>query len=189
MPNWSEKVTHIEGVGEAAAVLHPHWNEIESFFDAENRHFGTLAKTDHTNFGRILKCHLIAEIYVERYLCEKLTLSTISSARLSYFQKVMLLPEHGAPPVIIKPGLLLLNKIRNRFAHNLHANVSVDELQLMTDVLAISNRSTDDLSAVEAIELFATLACTWLLVPPPHLEELFAIAFRNVSVSVIREDE
>ena len=146
-------------------------------------------KTDHTKFGRILKCHLIGEIYVEKYLCEKLSLSTISSVRLSYFQKVMLLPEHSAPPAVIKPGLLLLNKIRNRFAHNLDAHVSVDELQSMIDVLVLSGRNTNEISAVNAIESFTTLACTWLVVSPPHLEELFARAFRDVSASVIHEVE
>ena len=107
----------------------------------------------------------------------------------SYFQKVMLLPEHSAPPAVIKPGLLVLNRIRNKFAHNLDADVSVDELQLMIDVIVISGRNTSDISAIDAIESFTTLACTWLLVSPPHLEELFANAFRNVSASAVHEVE
>ena len=179
----------IVGVKEAAAVLDPHWNEIEAFFDTENAKFRALLTTDHTTFGRVLKCHLISEIYIEKFLCEKLSLSTISSARLSYFQKVMLLPEHSAPSAVVKPGLLLLNKIRNKFAHNLHANVSVDELQLMIDVLVLSRRNTTELSAVSIVESFTTLACTWLLVSPPHIEELFARAFRNVSPTAIPEIE
>ena len=182
-------MTHIEGVREAATVLRPHWSEIESFFDEKNRTFRVLLKTDHTAFGRILKCHLISEIYVEKYLCEKLSLSTISRARLSYFQKVMLLPEHSAPPAVIKPGLLLLNKIRNRFAHNLDANISIEDLKLMIDVLVLSDRNTQELSAVAAIESFTTLACTWLIVSPPHLEELFAKAFHNISIRGIHEVE
>ena len=179
----------IEGVREAVAILEPYWKEIEEFIDVENKRFKALLRSDHTKSGRILKCHLIAETYVEKYLCEKLSLSTISSARLSYFQKVMLLPEHIAPPAIIKPGLLLLNRIRNKFAHNIDTDVSIDELQAMVDVLRISDRSTNELSAVDAIESFTALACTWLLVSPPHLEELFAKAFRNVSASAIHEIE
>ena len=96
----------IEGVREAVAILEPYWKEIEEFIDVENKRFKALLRSDHTKSGRILKCHLIAETYVEKYLCEKLSLSTISSARLSYFQKVMLLPEHIAPPAIIKPWLV-----------------------------------------------------------------------------------
>ena len=179
----------IEGVREAMAILRPQWKEIENYIDVENMKFKALLRSDHTKSGRILKCHLIAETYVEKYLCEKLSLSTISSARLSYFQKVMLLPENSGPPAVIKPGLLLLNKIRNKFAHNLERNITIDELQLMIDVLRISDRNTSELSAVETIESFTALACTWLLISPPHLEEMFAKAFRNVSASAIHEIE
>ncbi|MDE0331266.1 MAG: hypothetical protein OXL41_05300 [Nitrospinae bacterium] len=173
----------IERVKEIVAVLEPHWKEIEEFVEAENMKFKALLRSDHTKSGRILKCHLIAETYVERYLCEKLSLAAISSARLSYFQKVMLLPEDNGPPAIIKPGLLLLNKIRNKFAHNLDTDVSIDELEPMIGVLAVTGRSINGLSAIDAIESFTALACTWLLVSPPHLEALFAKAFSNVTAS------
>lgn len=177
----------IEGIREAVAILRPHWKEIEEFIDAENTKFRALLRSDHTKSGTILKCHLIVETYVEKYLCEKLSLSTISGARLSYFQKVMLLPEHAGPPAVIKPGLLLLNRIRNKFAHNLDTDVSIDELQVMIDLLQVSGRSTNELSGVQVIESFTTLACTWLLAFPPHLEELFAKAFRKVSTSAVYE--
>ena len=182
-------MTLIKGTAEAAAVLRPHWKEIESWFASENTKYLYLVNREHTTFGRLLKCHLITEIYVEKYLCEELSLPTISRARLSYYQKVMLLPEHGAPSAIIKPGLLLLNTVRNRFAHNLDANVSVDELQSMVDVLVLSRHDARQHGAVEIIESFATLACTWLLVPPPPLKELFANAFRNVSARCIHDTE
>ena len=179
----------IERVKETVAILGPHWEEIEEFIDAENMRFKALLRSDHTKCGRILNCHLVAETYVEKYLCEKLSLSTISSARLSYFQKVILLPEHVGPSAIIKPGLLLLNRIRNKFAHNLDTDVSIDELEPMIDLLRVTGRSTNELSAVDAIESFTALACTWLFVSPPHLEELFAKAFRNVSASANNQIE
>ena len=46
------------GVEDAVAILDPHWNEIEDFFEAENVKFKALLKTDHTNFGRILNVTL-----------------------------------------------------------------------------------------------------------------------------------
>ena len=101
----------------------------------------------------------------------------------------MLLPEHGAAPAIIKPGLLRLNKIRNKFAHRLDAEVSVDELSPMTDILEISRRNFAELDVLDTIEAFTILACTWLLVSPPHLEELIARAFQNVAVQADQEDE
>ena len=179
----------IEGIREAVEILRPHWREIREFIDTEDTKFRALLRSDHTKSGRILKCHLIAEKYVEKYLCERLSLSTISGARLSYFQKVMLLPEDTGPPAVIRPGLLLLNRIRNKFAHNLDTDISIHELQVMIDLLQVSGRSTNELSGVEAIESFTALACTWLLFSPPHLEELFAKAFRNLSTSVICKTE
>ena len=147
-----------------------------------------ILRKDHTSLGRIIKSHLISEIYIDRYLREKLSLSNVADARLSYYQKAMLLPEHGAPPAIIKPGLLRLNKIRNKFAHNLDYDVSVDELRPMTDILEISRKDIGDMDWISTIESFTTLACTWLLVSPSHLEEIFVKAFRNVVVDVERED-
>ena len=179
----------IHGIDEAVEILRPHLQEIREFFDNENNKFKELLRTDHTRFGRVVKCHLITEVYIERYLRKKLPLSNLSDARLSYYQKVMLLPEHGSAPAIIKPGLLRLNKIRNKFAHSLDAEVLVDELSSMTGILEMSGRNTENIDAIDTIETFTILACTWLLVSPPHLEELFARAFRNVSVQPDHEDE
>ena len=179
----------IHGIDEAVEVLRPHLQEIREFFDNENNNFKELLRTDHTRFGRVVKCHLITETYIERYLQKKLALSNLSDARLSYYQKVKLLPEHGSAPAIIKPSLLRLNRIRNRFAHSLDAEVLVDELSPLTDILEISGRNTENIDALDTIETFTILACTWLLVSPPHLEELFSRAFRNVSVQADYEDE
>lgn len=135
-------------------------------------------------FGRIVKSHLISEIYVDRYLHKKLGLSRVADARLSYFQKVTLLPEHGTPVAVIRPGLLRLNKIRNKIAHNLDFEISLDELRPMIDILQVSGRDADRMDPLSAIEAFTTLACTWLLVLPPHLEEPISRAFRNIVVDV-----
>ena len=52
----------------------------------------------------------------------------------------------------------------------------------MTDVMSIVRREVDGLGPTAIIESFTTLACTFLLVAPPHLEEVFARAFRHVAV-------
>lgn len=174
---------HIAGIDEAVQVLSSHWQEIDEHFENENKKFKMLLRADHTTFGRVIKCHLLAETYVETYLRDKLDLINLDDARLSFFQKVVLLPDKGAPPAIIKPGLLKLNHLRNRFAHDLTANVSLDELQSMIEILKPSGRYVDPKNPILVIEEFTTLACTWLIVSPPHLEELFARAFRKVVVS------
>lgn len=114
---------HIVGIDEAIRVLSPHWEAIDQHFETQNKKFMNLLRADHTTFGRVIKCHLIAETYVERYLRDKLDLINLDDARLSFLTN----------PVVV-------------------------------------------------IEEFTTLACTWLIVSPPHLEKSFARAFRNIVV-------
>ena len=179
----------VKGIDEAIQVLRPHWQQIDEFFDNENRKFRELIRADHTILGRIIKCHLIVETYIDKYLIRVLDLSDLTDVRLSYYQKVMLLPEHRAPTAILKPGLLRLNQIRNKFAHHLNSDVSMNDLRPMLYVLELSGRRTDNIDTISVMESFTTLACTWLLPNPSHLEDVFARAFRNVVVKLDRDDD
>lgn len=171
---------NIRGIDKAIDILRPHWQELDEYFDTENKKFIELLQTDHRNIGRIIKCHLILENYIERYLCKRLNLTDISDLRLSFYQKVMLLPETGAAITILKSDLLLLNKLRNKIAHNLNLEVSMNDLNSMIKILEISGRNTENMDVCDVIDSFTTLACTWLLITPPHLEVLFNKAFGEV---------
>ena len=169
-------MVEIHGLDAAVEILRPHWQEFSEHFDSENEKFEELLGSDHISMGRIMRCHLISENYIEEYLRKKLNIVNISDARLSYYQKAMLLPDRGFPPMLVKPGLLKLHQIRNRFAHNLDSNVSVKELQSMTEIMQISGRETEDIEAIALVESFTTLACAFLIVTPPHIEDVFARA-------------
>ena len=169
-------MAEIRGLDEAVEALRPHWQEFSEHFESENEKFKEFLRSDHTNMGRIMRCHLISENYIEEYLRKKLDIANISDARLSYYQKAMLLPDRGFPPMLVKPGLLKLHQIRNRFAHNLHSSVSAHELESMTGIMQISGRETKDIEAVELVESFTTLACTFLIVAPAHIEDAFVRA-------------
>ena len=171
---------NITGIDKAVDILSPHWQEIDEYFNAENKKFTELLQTDHRNIGRIIKCHLILELYIERYHCKRLNLTDISDLRLTFYQKVMLLPETSAAITILKSDLLLLNKFRNRIAHDLNLEVSMNELNSMIKILEISGRNTENMDVCDVIDSFTTLACTWLLITPSHLEELFNKAFGEV---------
>lgn len=58
---------------------------------------------------------------------------------------------------------------------------TTDELAPMTNIMRIARRGVDGLAPTSTIESFTTLACTFLFVTPPHLEEVFARAFRHVA--------
>lgn len=180
---------NLSGINRAVEILRPHRQEFEEFLEQENQKFKELLQTDHVRLGRIIKCHLIIESYMERLLCDRLNLSDISNARLTYHQKVMLLPGKSVVVVVLKSDLLLINKIRNKLAHDLNVDVLKDDINSMIKFLEISGRNTENMDICEVIEAFTVIACTWLLVQPPHLEELFKEAFRDIVIETDNGDE
>ena len=181
-------MVEIRGLHEAVEILRPHWREFSEHFESENEKFKALFGSDYISVGRILRCHMVSEKYIEEYLTKKLSIANISDARLSYYQKAMLLPDRGHPPILVKPGLLKLHQIRNRFAHNLNSNISVKELESMTEVMQIFGRKTQDMEAISLVESFTTLACTFLIVTPPNVEDAFASATAHLDVSAINNE-
>lgn len=173
----------IAGIEEVVERLVPHWDAIEEHFHQENQRFIALLAHDHDLLGRVLKCHLIIERYLDRYLSEKLGLQHLDDARLTFVQKAKLLPTAGTAASFVKPGILRLNAIRNRFGHDLRADVQPGELGAINEVLEVAHRGVEFPGAVERIEAFTTVACTWLVVPPTHLERLFADAFSQIEVT------
>ncbi len=120
--------------------------------------------TGHDLMGRVLKCHLIIEHYLDRFLAAKHHIDNIEDARLTFSQKAKLLPNAGSAVSFVKPGILKLNAIRNRFGHRLEAHVEVAELGPINEVLKVARPGVDFVSGIERIEAFTTVACTWLLV-------------------------
>ena len=170
----------IEGIEQVIQALKPHWAAIEDDFNRENARFKALFASDHDTLGRVLKCHLIVENYVGRYLQTHLQLQHLDDARLTFAQKAALLPSHGAAAAFVKPGILRLNAIRNKFGHTLQPILTAGDLGAMQTVLATARAGVVFATPVDAIEAFTTVACTWLMVPPPALQQVFLAAFAQV---------
>ena len=103
----------------------------------------------------------------------------LAEAKLSFFQKAKLLPDGASSAAFVKPGILQLNSIRNKFAHRLEFEIRLDEISAISDVLSIARSGAEFPSPVEAIEAFGPVACAFLSVPPPHLQCLFMEAFSH----------
>ena len=164
------------------AKLKPHFATIEEHFEHENRIFIELISSAHDALGRVLKCHLVVENYLNRFLVDHFRIDDFHNVRLSFFQKATLIPNQGSAAAFVKPGILELNRIRNRFGHSLGARLSVGELNSIRSVLEIARPEVTFRSGVEAIEGFTTVACTFLIVAPPPLRQIFAEAFSSVRV-------
>ena len=171
-----------EGLRKAVEILRPHLQEINQQFEHEIQEYEVFLQKDISIFGKIIKCHLITEIYLDRHLRHKFSLPNLADARLSYYQKVMLLPECNSAPSFFKPGLLTLNKLRNKFAHRLDSTLSKRELSTMTEMLIMSERPVSTMNAIEMVQKFTALSCTCLNPTPSKIEELFADAMKHVVV-------
>lgn len=172
----------IEGIEEVVLRLKPHFATIKEHFDRENRAFKGLISSKHDTLGRVLKCHLVVEHYLDRFLLEQFKMENLDAAGLRFFQKAKFLPDKGTAAALVKPGILRLNTIRNRFGHSLGADLSFQDLDSIRPVLDIARPGVAFGSPVEAIEALTTVACTFLIVAPPALQQIFAEAFASVRV-------
>jgi len=175
-------VREIEGIDHVMRRLKPHWPEILAHFEAENDRFKALVARDHDLLGRVLKCHLVIEHYINQFLREHYRISDLDEVRLSFFQKAKLLPSSESSAAFVKPGILELNSIRNKFGHRINASIANRDLNAINEVLRIARRGTKFPGAIEKIEAFTTIACTFLVIPPPALRQAFVEAFSEVKV-------
>jgi len=105
--------------------------------------------------GRILKCHILAEYYLARYLeASNPSLGSLQAVRLS-FDLI----------AILRPGLTELNRLRHRIEHRLSPNIGSADLKGMRNVIEAlekaanpSNPTVPD--GVELIEAFTRVACS-----------------------------
>lgn len=81
--------------------------------------------------GRILRAHLFVEHYLGQYLIQaNPRLGDLKGAKISFAQKIALLDATNSDIAHILPGIKHLNKIRNRLAHNLNAQVTDEDANI-----------------------------------------------------------
>jgi hypothetical protein len=172
----------IEGIEDVLGKLRPHWDEIEKHFEHENDQFKALMAEDHDTLGQVLKCHLIVEHYLDRFLSVHFGIDDISSVKLSFFQKARLLPDHASAAAFVKPGILKLNQIRNQFGHRLRAELHRGQFGPINEILEVARNGVHFEEPIDALRAFTTVASTFLVVPPPTLQDVFMDAFSTVRV-------
>jgi hypothetical protein len=173
-------VRDIDNISSVVDELRSSLPEVERRFNAENDRFKELLKADHDQIGRVLKCHLIVEVYLNRYLTSRFPALRWDEAELRFAQKLSMLPLDDLRTQFIAPGLSELNRIRNRFGHRLQASIVLSDLPECTKALAIARRGKTYIEPLEVIEDFATVASTWLIVDPV-VEKIFNEAFRRAA--------
>ena len=107
-------------------------------FEQLDRRFRAFAERwdqDAGTIGRILRAHLFVEHYLTQYLqVTNPNLPDVGGARLSFAQKVALLGATDRSVAHLPSGLQRLNKVRNRLAHTLKAEVSLEDSQSLLSI-------------------------------------------------------
>lgn len=170
----------IEGIMEAMDVLRPHWNEIDAEFERQNARYLEMAATDHEMLGRVLRAHLIIENFLNNYLEDLFGFEDFDDLRLTFAQKAKMLPQSKVGAAWVRPGIIQLNSVRNKYGHRLDHTVEFADINGIMEVLSVSRPEYNFSTPVDAIEAFASVACAFLTVAPKNLSDVFAQAFRYI---------
>lgn len=170
----------IEGIEQVLKVLKPHWKEIQADFDRHNARYLKLSEADHDAIGRVLRAHLIIESFMNSFLSSSLGLEDLEDLRLSFQQKAKLLPAGRSSAAFVRPGILQVNSVRNKFGHRLNHVVEMHEISAVREALTLARPNSKFADAVKAIEAFAPVACAFLSVPPKELQSIFVEAFAHI---------
>ena len=101
-------------------------------FHTEHKQLLTLWEQNADSIGRILRAHLFVEHFLTEFLQAKNPrLGSPDKARLGFAQKVSLLGTELSEVHDLVPGIRRLNKIRNRVAHSLHADLTTEDTETL----------------------------------------------------------
>lgn len=171
----------IDGIEEAFAELKPHWNKIEEKFNIENQKLLKLISTDHDNLGEILKFHLIIENYLNNFLIGWFQFNEIDNLKLSFIQKALMIPDESHAS-FVKSSIIELNKIRNKFAHEISTvtdNLNIREIE---KVLEIARKDIFYPNNITKIKAFIPIACAFLLPSSTELDFLINNVFKKIKI-------
>lgn len=171
----------IDGVYKVLEALKPHMSDIEKHFHEMNGIFLGLYKQPHDRIGRVLKCHLIIENFLTKFIHDFYKIECINKLQLRFAQKVEMIPQNGLSASFVRPGIIQLNRVRNKCGHDLNSSIERHDISSIYQVLEISRKGLKFDDPVDAIEAFTPIACAFLSLPPPELQEVFIEAFKAIS--------
>lgn len=165
-------------IKKAIEFLKPHWEEVMKDYKTRAEELNNLLTKDHNQIGLILKIHLIIEHYLTTNLQRNFGLDDIDSVRLSFSQKIKLIPKKDVGATWLKPGISELNRIRNKYAHNLSAELKFDDLIEIKKIVEVS-RDVSHKSIEKLVNDFAIVCGSFLGQSDPKIVQLFGQAYKK----------
>jgi hypothetical protein len=135
-------------------------NKACKYVKVEERKNKKLLDQNYERLGKIITCHLVIEHFINRELelLHNIDYDKRKDARLTFFNKVELLPKKGKVYSQLLKGIKQINSTRNMFAHNLNYEVSSSRISEINKwVEKIPGVIITDLTIIERIEKFTQL--------------------------------
>lgn len=175
-------MSDIEGLDNAMEVLRPHWGDIDAETKRHKEQYLAMAATDHEVLGRVLRAHLIIENYLNSYLVDLFGFENFGDLRLTFSQKAKMVPQSKTAAMLVRPGILQINDVRNKYSHRLDHTIGFPAISEIIKFLSWSRSGQEFKTPIEAIEAFAPIAGVFLTVQPKHLSEAFAQAMSHIHI-------
>ena len=112
--------------------------------------------------GTILKCHLILEFYIDKYLeAAYPTVTNWQNSRLTFAQKLEIINNSKTPIGMYYSSIKCLNSLRNKFSHKISYKVEDKDYKEITEIMTCWYDALGDpvLKGMELIENFTIWVC------------------------------
>ena len=112
--------------------------------------------------GRVLKCHLIIEYYIDNYLNVAYpTVQNWNNIRLSFSQKLELIQTPKTIFSYYYSAIKNLNSIRNKFSHKLNYTINSEDYKDIERIMRVWNTALNKplQSGIDLIEEFTIWFC------------------------------
>jgi len=125
-------------------ALTSYWSSFSSIppvfstsFSRDDISWKKIDKINYDYIGRILVCHLLIETHINKFIELHLhKFLDIESANLSFSQKLNIVKNTlKTMPVDFFQGITIINKIRNRFSHQLETTIHPSEVGIIVKII------------------------------------------------------
>jgi len=128
-----------------------------------HKNFFSLYNSEHDILGRVLKCHLIIEHYIDKVNLKDQKYSNFKSLNnLSFYQKIHLIPFVTKNDELIFTGLKEINNIRNKLSHKLQFDIETIETPSINTITEKLLHIDKGKSKIELIESFTVFISSYL---------------------------
>ena len=127
-----------------------------------NEEIRELLNRETDELGTVLKCHLIIEYYIDLYL--RVAYPTVlnwEKTRLTFNQKLELINNHRTPLGMYYDSIKCLNKIRNKFSHQILYVIQSNDYREIEDIMTVWKNAFNEPvpKGLELIESFTVWIC------------------------------